>query len=112
MLNEYAGGIELAYQNQLAAQDPQLAQTVAAVAQPGDDWMTAISRAIQVAGLTYSQANLLRTQQARMAAGQPPLNASQYGLGVNVGLDSNTMKLAGFGLAVVALLFLVKRKSR
>jgi hypothetical protein len=45
-----------------------------------------------------------------MAAGQPPLNAGQYGLGVNVGLDPNTMKLVGFGVAVVALLFLVKRK--
>ena len=110
MLGEYAGGFELAYQNALAAQDPQLAQTVANVAQPGDDWMTAISRAIQVAGLTYSQANLLRTQQARMAAGQPPLNASQYGLGVNVGLDANTMKLLGFGAAAIVVLMLLKRR--
>jgi hypothetical protein len=110
MLNEYAGGSQVAYENWLASSDPALAQTVANVAQPGDDWVTAVSRAIQVAGLTYSQAQLLRTQQARMAAGQPPLNAGQYGLGVNVGLDPNTMKLVGFGVAVVALLFLVKRK--
>lgn len=112
-MGEYAGGMELAYQNALAAQDPALAQTVNNAAQPGDDLWTAMARAVQVIGLAQSQRQLLQVQMQRMQAGQPPLNSSQYGMGVNVGLAPDTLKMAGFALAgVAALLFFTRGRGR
>lgn len=109
-LGEYAGGSELAYQNWLNQADPTLAQATQQAAQPGDDWATAVARAIQVVGLAQSQRQLLQVQMQRAQQGLPPLNSNQYGLGVNVGLSPDVLKIAGLGLAVVAALFLLKRK--
>ena len=110
-LGEYAGGVQLAYENQIAAADPTLAQTIESARSFDEDWTSAALRVLNTYTLADSQRRLLNAQMDRANRGLPPLNSSQYGLGVNVGLSPETMRLVGFGLAGVALLlFLAKRR--
>lgn len=112
MLNEYAGGLQLAYENALQAQDPEVAQAVQSQKFPGEDFLTAAARVLQTYTMADSQRRLLQAQMQRAQQGLPPLNASQYGLGMTFGLSPDTMKLVGLGIGALALLYLVKRRSR
>ena len=111
-LGEYAGGVELAYQNALAAQDPALADTISREALPGESWVNAALRVAQAYTLADSQRRLLNIQMQRAQQGLPPLNSSQYGLGVNVGLSPDVMKLAGLALLGVGALWALSRPRR
>ena len=55
-----------------------------------------------------SQLQLLSIQAQRAAKGLPPLNSQQYGLGVNVGLSSQTQMLLIGG--AILLYFMLKRR--
>ena len=109
-LGEYAGGLQLAYENALAQQDPALANVINQNALPGEDWLAAAFRVAQSALLADSQRRLLNIQIERARQGMAPLDASQYGLGVNVGLSPDTLKMVGIGAAVLVGLYFVSRR--
>jgi hypothetical protein len=99
-----------AYQTAIVRQDPALADTIAATALPGEDWLSAAFRVANSALLAESQRRLLKVQIERAKAGMQPLDASQYGLGVNVGLSPQTIKLLGLGAAALVVVYLISRK--
>ena len=77
---------------------------------PGEDWLAAGIRLANTVVMADSQRRLLNVQIARAQQNLPPLDTSQYGVGVNVGLSPDTMKLLGFGaLGLVALMLLGRR---
>lgn len=108
----YTSGLDVAYQNQLLAQDPSTAQQIDAAMQTGQSWISAALNVAQNALLADSQRRLLNVQIERARNGQPPLDSSQYGLGVNVGLSPQTMKLVGLGIGAALLLYVLTRKGR
>ena len=71
--------------------------------------MQALQGALPTIALTLQQRQILAVQQQRMAAGLPPLDASQYGVGVSVGLSSQTQTMLLAGAALLAFLFMRKR---
>jgi hypothetical protein len=111
-LGEYAGGLELAYQNALAAQDPATAQQIDANMASGMSWVSSALKVAQSAILADSQRRLLNMQIERARNGQAPLDASQFGLGVNVGLSPQTLKMVGLALGGAALLYFLTRRGR
>jgi hypothetical protein len=93
-----------------ATVDNAMQTATATAAATGSDWTSTLSDLLPKLALTYQQKQILDVQTARMKAGQPPLDASQYGLGVSVGVSPavQTALLAGVGL-LAAFLFLKKR---
>ena len=73
--------------------------------QPGESWTQTLLRTLPALAATYEQKQLLDEQVSRAKQGLPPLNTSQYGLGVNVGLSSQTLLMIG-GAIVVGFLLL------
>jgi hypothetical protein len=71
--------------------------------------MKALQGALPTIALTLQQRQILAVQQQRMAAGLPPLDASQYGVGVSVGLSSQTQTLLLAGGALLAFMLLRRR---
>ena len=72
----------------------------------------AVAKAASAFALSDAQRRLLNIQMQRAAAGQPPLDSSQYGLGVSVGLGGDTQKLLMFGALGIAALFLLTKRGR
>ena len=83
---------------------PGIVQQARAVAVEGEDWISAVSRAMQTVAMADYQRRLLNIQLERARAGQPPLAASEYGMGVNIGIDPKTLLLIGGGILAVLLL--------
>ena len=87
---------------------PGLSQVAEKIKVQGEDWISAISRAAGQVAMADYQRKLLNVQLDRAARGLPPLNASQYGIGVNVQAPQLNMLILG-GLAIAAVLLLRKR---
>lgn len=86
---------------------PNTTQIIADQQQPGESWTQTLARSLPALAATYEQKQLLDVQVQRAKAGLPPLNSSQYGLGVNVGLSSQTMLMIGG--AIIAGFLLLRR---
>ena len=102
-----SGNYELAFQQSLMAADPSLAQTVANVQAPSENYFDAMLRAANSLILADSQRRLLAVQLDRAKQGLPPLDSGQYGLGVNVGISPETQRSLMIGAGVVGLALLV-----
>lgn len=76
----------------------------------GEDWISAISRAMGTVAMADYQRRLLNVQLDRARQGLPPLDASQYGVGVNVQAPQLNLLLIG-GLALAAVLLLRGRRA-
>lgn len=79
---------------------------------PNESWMTALARLLPAVAATYQQKQILDIQMQRASQGLPPLNASQYAAGFQVGLSDDTKNLlimGALGLGAV-LLLLPKRR--
>lgn len=87
---------------------PGIMDKAAAMAREGESIIDALARAASTLALADSQRRLLNIQLERARRGQPPLDSSQYGLGVNVGLSPQTILLIG-GVLIAALLLLRRR---
>ena len=91
---------------------PGIVEQARAVAIEGEDWISAVSRAMTTVAMADYQRRLLNVQLERARQGLPPLAASEYGVGVSVGIDPATrnMLLIG-GVALVAVLLLARRRA-
>ena len=91
---------------------PGIIEQARAVAVEGEDWVSAVSRAMSTVAMADYQRRLLNVQLERARQGLPPLAASEYGVGVSVGIDPATrnMLLIG-GVALVAVLLLARRRA-
>ena len=76
---------------------------------PGEDILTAIAKMAPQLLLANNQRQLLNIQLQRAQNGQTPLDASQFGLGVNVGLSPDTSKMLMIGGAALLAVFLLPR---
>lgn len=84
---------------------PGLSEVANAIKVPGEDQISAWARALGQLSMADYQRRLLNVQLERARAGLRPLNASEYGIGVNVAAPQlNLLLLAGLGLAAVFLL--------
>lgn len=97
---QWAGGIETIA--------PGLLDQARNIAATGEDWVSAVSRAMSTVAMADYQRRLLNVQLERARAGLPPLDSSEYGLGLNVGVNTQTALLIG-GVALVAVLALRRR---
>lgn len=87
---------------------PGISTRVDAAQQPGESWVSALTRVIPSLALTVQQAQLLNVQTQRAKAGLPPLNASQYGLGVSVGASPQITTILMLGVGLVAFMAMSK----
>lgn len=87
---------------------PGVTDIIAQQQQPGQSWVDTLAQTIPLLITTASQAQLLQVQVDRAKKGLPPLNASQYAAGVNVGLSGQTQTFVYIALAVAAGLFLMR----
>ena len=100
----YAGALD-----QIA---PGLSVTVADSAQAGESWTDTLARVLPTLVLADSQRRLLAVQMDRANRGLPPLDSSQYGLGVSMGLSPQTLALAGLGIvALLGVVYLTRRRG-
>lgn len=94
----------------LDAIQPGLSSTVAANQQTGESWIDSLARLAPALVLANSQKKLLDIQMDRARQGLPPLDSSQYGLGVTFGLSPQILTA---GVALIAVFaFSMLRKSR
>jgi hypothetical protein len=105
-------GITYDYSSALDSISPGLgASTVQAASTSGQSWVQTLSNLASSLVLANSQRQLLNVQLQRAQQGLPPLDASQVGLGVSVGISSQTQKLVMLGgAALLIVLFLTMRK--
>ena len=77
----------------------------------GQDLLSSFRDVLGTVALTIQQKQIIDAQMQRMRAGLPPLDASQYGVGVSVGLSPDVMRalVIGGGVLIVAALLLRKR---
>lgn len=74
-------------------------------------WETAAKVASTLIMANY-QREMLNVQLDRAQKGLPPIDAAQYGIGVNVGLSANTQKLLLFGAIAIGGLALFMSARR
>lgn len=75
------------------------------------EWVNALSMAARTYAITDAQRRLLNIQVDRAQQGLEPLDSSQYGVGVNVGVaaDTRTMMIVLGGVAALALVLATRR---
>jgi hypothetical protein len=93
------------WQTQLEAVAPGITEQFdAQVGNSSEPWYQTLIRVLPTLVMTDYQRRILNVQIDRAAQGQPPLDMSQYGVGVNVGISADTQKLLIIGgLALVGL---------
>lgn len=90
---------------------PGITTAAAQVAVPGEDWITSIMRVLPQLAMADHQRRLLNIQLERAQNNQPPLDMSNFGLGVNVGLSPQTQQLVLIAVVAAVVLFLATRKK-
>lgn len=107
----YQGALDIARVTGQAFEQaaPGVLQTAEANKFPGESTLDAIGRLLPQLALAANQRELLKIQLERAQRGQPPLDASNYGLGVNVGLSPDTQKMLLIGAAGLAAVLLLPR---
>lgn len=78
----------------------------------GEAWYESLARLLPTLAATYQQKQLLQIQVDRARQGLPPLNASQYGAGFNIGLSQDTQNMILIGGLALLGVFLLTRKRR
>lgn len=93
---------------------PGVTGIVAANQSQGESWTDTLQRLLPILATTYQQRQLLDVQVERARNGLPPLDASMYAPGVQVGLSSDTTKtvLMLGGAALLVMLLIASRSRR
>jgi hypothetical protein len=81
---------------------PGTAAVIAENKVEGESWADTLQRLLPVLAATYQQKQLLQVQVDRARQGLPPLDMSQYGAGVNVGVSPEVQRMLWIGGVVVA----------
>lgn len=86
---------------QLDAIAPTLSTKVAEQQVQGETWYATLARTLPILTATYQQKQILDVQVERAKQGLPPLNASQFAAGVNVGASPELMRTILIGVAII-----------
>jgi len=98
------------YQASLESTAPGITQILDSAQVPGENWSTTLQRVMTGLVATEQQRQLLQIQLTRAQQGLPPLDASAYGMGVNVGLSPQTLNALMLGGIALAVVFFMSRK--
>lgn len=90
---------------------PGIVPLIAQTQVQGETWTDTLKRSLPIIAATYQQKQILDVQMDRAKQGLPPLDASQYGVGVNVGLSPEVMKMVMLGLVGIGAVIFLSRKS-
>lgn len=96
-----------AYGNAIESVTPGINQVISDQQQQGETWMDTLARSLPILAATYQQKQILSVQVERARQGLPPLDASQFAAGVQVGLTpdvKNILIMGGIGLVAVMVL--------
>jgi hypothetical protein len=96
--------IEMDFQAAVEQTAPGIMDKARIMAKEGESVIDSLARAASTIAMADSQRRLLNIQLERARQGKAPLDSSQYGLGVNVGLSPQTILLIGGALLAVVLL--------
>lgn len=99
-----------AYSVQLDAIAPNATAVIADQQAPGESWMQTLTRSLPILTATYQQRQLLQVQVDRARAGLPPLDVSNYGAGVQIGLSKDTKNMLLYGGIGIAALFVFAKR--
>lgn len=88
---------------------PGISSVVAQQQTPGESWTDTLLKVLPGIAATYQQRQILAAQVERARQGLPPLDMSQYGLQVSVGMSSDTKMLIGVSVAALAAVLLMNR---
>lgn len=92
------------YAQSLEAIAPNITALTEENRQGGEPWYEALARLLPAIAATQQQRELLKVQTERAKQGLPPLDTSQYGVGVRVGLSEDSKQLLIYGgVALLAL---------
>lgn len=84
---------------------PNVTTLVADTRTSDESWYETLARLLPAIVATDQQRKLMEVQIERARAGLPPVDTSQYGVGVRVGLSEDSKQLLIYGgLALAALL--------
>lgn len=100
------------YFNALETVAPGVTNLIDSTGMPGESWFDTLPRLLTGLIATDQQRKILQIQIDRAKAGLSPLDASQYGMGVNVGLSPDTLstlKTGGVIIGGILLLTLLKK---
>lgn len=100
------------YASSLEQVAPGITSLVDQSQQPGETWVDSLARMLPVLATTYQQKQILDIQIERARMGLPPLNASQYGLGVSVGLSNDAKNMLLLGAAAIGVVLLLRARRR
>lgn len=98
---EYADAIETAA--------PTINQKIVEQQQPGESWTDTLQRTLPILAATYQQKQILEIQMERARQGLPPLDPSQYGVGVSVGLSPDVKRWITYGAIGLGALLMMTR---
>lgn len=96
--------IEMDFQAAVEQAAPGLVDKAAMIARQGESVIDSIARAAQTYYMADAQRRLLDVQLERARRGQAPLSASEWGMGVSLGIDTKTVLMLGGAILVAALI--------
>jgi hypothetical protein len=100
------------YDATIEAVAPGISSLVANQQTAGESWTDTLLKVLPGLAATYQQRQILAAQVERAKQGLPPLDMSQYGLQVSVGMSQDTKILIGAGVAVLAVVLLMQKRRR
>lgn len=77
-----------------------------------EEWANYLLQAAQIYTSYDLQSKMLDVNLSRAQQGLPPLDLSQYGVGVNVGVAPSTQNMILIGLAIVAGAYILPKLMR
>jgi hypothetical protein len=111
-MNELQFNIGPEYSTALETVAPGINGLMVDTAMPGESWETVLQRLLPMLAATYQQRQILNIQLERAKAGLPPIDAQQFGAGVNVGIAPELQKMLLIsGAALLAVLWFASRRK-
>lgn len=96
--------------NALETVAPTINEKIVQQSQAGETWVTTLQRILPALATTVQQREILKIQLERARQGLPPLDNSQFGAQVSVGLDNRTLMLLGAAAVGIAALLFIRSK--